>query len=197
MKNIFSTILSIFVITFNFSQLPDQELPDSVYNEMIWFAKGEIVKNDTIFKVGSNSNFYVVINVTNRSTNETKEICTLYKNLDYAIRLDSNVSINEESRDYSILSDKALEVLGFYDYEYGELSKCTKNINVDSLYSYAINSPYEFANKYSGKCKKYIAHLFFNNGIMSSIGSLTDSLSVMGKNFNKQELLKEYLDIKD
>lgn len=189
-------ILILFIILYSFTfchaQQPKQNLSDSVYNEMIWFAKGEVVINDTIFKIDSNSSYYVVATITNKLTNETKDICTLYEKLQYAITIDSSVCQKKCNRKFSLSSKKSLEIIGFDDYKYEKFTKCTKELNADSLYQKALNHPIEFANKYSGECQQYIAHLLFNHGVMSSPSSLSGHIYVLGK-ADKKELINSML----
>jgi|SRR5690554_824183 len=188
--------LQFLIILFSFSicyaQSPKQSLPDSVYSQMMWIAKGEIVINDTLFKFDANTAYYIVVKITNNLTKETKEICTLYPYLEQAIILDSKVCSKGYDREYTFFSEKSLEIVGFYDYEYEQFHECTKTLNADSLYSEALNDYMAFANNYSGKCQIYIAHLLFNHGFMSFAGSLAGHLNVLD-NRQKKDIINSFI----
>lgn len=177
MKKIFFISLIMVLTSLCFAQLPGQNLSDSVYNKIYELAKGEIKINDTIYFIDI-GNIYVVATIFDDLDKKNKEICLTYNKLRYAIKLDPLVKINWEKKIFHFKSKQALSFIKFNDYEYRYFDICLKDVEAEELYNLAITEPDEFANTYNGICQKYIAHILFNKGYISSSSSLSGHIFV-------------------
>lgn len=108
---------------------------------------------------------YILVNVEDVSSKKSKEICRFYSNLSYALKLDSNASVDNSKRTFAFSSPEAL---GFNNYDETKLDSIYQSVSFNELYELAINHPSKLSNIYSGENQKYVVHLLFNFGVISS-----------------------------
>lgn len=186
MKEMKKSILIISYLLVSITLFPQnykQNLPDSVYNNLIKVARGKIIIGDTTYHVNTTISFYVVATIKNEKNNKVKEICTPYSNLIAALNKDTNAIVNWNQRRFNFFSKKALNFIGFDNYNCKKEKKIASSLYADSLYKEAIKSPINFSNKYSGENQRYIAHFLFNHGILCFRGDLVGNLNVVPKEY--------------
>jgi len=125
--------------------------------------------------------YYVVINVENLNTQESKEICVDYNFLEGAVERDSNAIIDEENLIFKFTEVEALKNIGFYTYNEKEFISCTKHLEVSTLLKEWNLNSIEFSNNYSNECQIYIAHMLFKSGIMVLNGGLIGQIKLISE----------------
>ncbi len=141
-------------------------------------ASGKFMRGDTVCQIYYS--YYVVAEITNQNTKEIKEICVNYQFLEGAIDIDSTVTVETDNRKFKFYSKKALQNIGFHNYNLNEYKKCTDSIEVFDLLDIWNNKPEEFMNLYrfENHCQKYVAHKLFKAGHMTGNGGLIGSLYI-------------------
>jgi hypothetical protein len=134
------------------------------------------VKKQKIYKASvqneSTIQDFLVVKVFNKSTGETKEVCTKGNFLSGAIHLEygfdytekgvarvKEIILNSKDRTFELSDEKALNNIGFNDYSKEELKTMESRVEAGS-YTYR-----------SDKEMTMLAHILFNKGIKSSESS--------------------------
>jgi hypothetical protein len=169
-------IILTCIVTVSFST--NNDVSENVKYEM--FKKG--------LSTLSTAPYYVVIKVKNQNTNEIKEICTEAPFVEGAIfyqdKLDyleaNKVALSHKDRYFEFSNDSALLNINYDLYTIQDLEKYQKSINLDKIVSeIKSNKLTDMTFSISGKKIKQqvmLAHLLFNNGIMTTRGCIAGNM---------------------
>jgi hypothetical protein len=188
-----TALLTIYIaFCFSTSLLGQENIAsDQRLNEMFCIASGHLKNGDRIHSMAP---FYVVITVVDLKTNKSKEIATEYPSIESAINADSaNAVADNQTRTFKFYSDRALALVDFFDFDIDKNRTCIDTITIDKLINDWNEDVTAFHNKYSGDCQQYFAFKLYKNGIMSTRGDWTSSISLFldkDYQFYKRTILK-------
>lgn len=186
-------LIFMFLVFESKAQEFNQNLSNNVYNEMLWVASGgenpSCGYSNFVIKP---TRFYVVVDVKNLNTGETKQLATFYQDLRSAVNMDRESVFNRESRKVELKSKLALERIGFDEYDLNKLQKIQTEINLREFYNKAKSEDNEEVLKAVNESnQKYYAHLLFNFGSLSGVMARSKEFMVYDK--RATELFKKEL----
>jgi len=159
---------------------------------------GESAKYHMLLKSMENDSTspnYILVEVENTSTGASKEICIEYPFFEQALELE-HVDKNDSSRTFSakrliekngsihfkFSKTKALEILGFKDYNQNELKESDANYNVEDILNENDLST-NFVYGYHGKkeFQKYFVHELLSHGMMVQRGCFAGNILTINR----------------
>ncbi len=178
LKKIYLLIIATFILSFTFIS----DVSDNMKYNM--FVKA--------LNTYSSSPYYIVIKVKNQNTGEIKEICTeapslggaLYFEFKYDIFKVDNIAKSHIDRYFEFSNDTALENIYFDLYTQKDLKNYERLINLKKIIKEIQSGKCTgktFPNKKAEKGQTFkkqvmLAHLLFNNGIMTSRGCIAGNV---------------------
>jgi hypothetical protein len=140
---------------------------------------------DSAFANNSTAPNFVVIVATDLASRVSKEICTEAPFVEGGIDKNEGKEKyqNVERLHFSFNTKAALNNIGFNEYSYEELLKYGQNMAVRNIVAKVLKSNKDIEMNFQGTRKEQfmLAHILFNNGIMSTRGDIAGNLMVLSK----------------
>ena len=140
---------------------------------------------DSAFANNSTAPNFVVIVATNQITGVTKEICTEAPFVEGGVDRNKGKERSQKykSQSFYFNTKSALDNIGFYEYSYSELIEYGRNKDVRKIVTDVLKSNKEIQLNFQGSRKQQfmLAHILFNNGIMSTSGDIAGNLMTLAK----------------
>lgn len=193
-----SLLFTLFYSLINIAQDLEQNLDQKSYQDMLWVASGGENKQCGFSNfVIKPTKFYVVINVTDENSGESKQIATLYQDLRSAVNMDRASVFNYEKRNVRLKNDLALERIGYNKYDLNKLKDIQDKIDFKEFYEQAKSEAGAvYLNKLKDSDYKYYAHILFNKGALSGYVARSNQFIVYDKRATKsfkEELIESLL----
>jgi hypothetical protein len=119
---------------------------------------------------------FVVVTATNKMTGITKEICTEAPFIHGGIERNSGKERHQTVKSAHLYfnTTSALTNIGFNDYSYADLLKYGQRTDVKEIINKVFKSDKGVALNFKGSRKQQfmLAHILFNNGILSTRGDI-------------------------
>ncbi len=163
MKVLFLTFSCFFI--FSFSDIQNEKIIYENYCQ-------------AIDSYGSTFPYYVVVNITDLNTGNSKEVCLEGGELVYALTNEWNINIEKDyktakkikrrkNREFKIKTKNILNRVNRISYSNTELIKYSKIVNIDSISKSILKSDKWSFYHNSEKEQIMMAHLLFNKGILT------------------------------
>lgn len=193
-----SLLFTIFYSMINFAQDFEQNLDQKSYRDMLWVASGgENAQCGFSHFIIKPTKFYVVVNVTDENSGESKQIATLYQDLRSVVNMDRASVYDYEKRNVRLKNDLALERIGYKKYDLNRLKTIEEKLNFKEFYDRAKSEDGAgYLNDLKDSDCKYYAHILFNKGALSGHVARSNQFIVYDKRATqsfKNELIENLI----